>query len=144
MVKRSKREDLKFGRERYCVEELARLLSLPVENYRNPLDDYTRETGVDVVAVIGKRRIGFQVTEYDGGEGNPQTGPGHMRASEMKLIREAGKLGIYAGWASPHVEEALQARVAAKARGRCCCVSPARARASIIAVASVNSSSKAL
>jgi hypothetical protein len=73
----------KFERERYFVEALAKILPLSVDQYRDPFDDYARETGVDVIAVVGSRQIGFQVTEYDGGEGNSQMKPGHMRATEV-------------------------------------------------------------
>jgi hypothetical protein len=116
VVTNFERERRKFGRERYCLEALARLLPPPVDQYRNPLDDYARETGVDVIAVIDKRQIGFQVTEYDGGEGNSQMKPGHMRAAEVKQVREAGDTGVYGGWGSPHVEQAFLARIAAKVR----------------------------
>jgi hypothetical protein len=42
--------------------------------------------------------------------------PGHMRAAEVKLKREAGVTGVYGGWGSPHVERALSARIAQKVR----------------------------
>lgn len=106
----------KFERERYFVEALAKTLPLSVGQYRDPLDHYARETGVDVIAVVGGRQIGFQVTEYDGGEGNPQLKPGHMRAAEVKLKREADIIGVYRGWGSPHVERAFSARIAQKVR----------------------------
>jgi hypothetical protein len=106
----------KFEREQYFVEALARALRLSVDQYRDPLKDYGRETGVDVIAVLGSRHIGFQVTEYDGGEGNSQLKPGHLRAKEMKLKREAGVTGVYGGWGSPHAEQALSARIAQKVR----------------------------
>ena len=51
----------KFERERYFVEALAKILPLSVDQYRDPFDDYARETGVDVIAVVGSRQIGFQV-----------------------------------------------------------------------------------
>lgn len=106
----------KFERERYFVEALANTLPLSVDQYRDPLDDYARETGVDVIAVVGSRQIGFQVTEYDGGEGNSQMKPGHMRAAEVKLKREAGITGVYGGWGSPHAERAFSARIDQKVR----------------------------
>jgi hypothetical protein len=106
----------KFQRERYFVEAVAKILSLPVDQYRDPLKDYSRETGADVIALVGDRQIGFQVTEYDGGEGNLQIKPGHMRAAEMKLKREAGAAGIYGGWGSPNVQQAFSARIAQKVR----------------------------
>ena len=106
----------KFERERYFVEALAKILPLSVDQYRDPFDDYARETGVDVIAVVGSRRIGFQVTEYDGGEGNSQMKPGHMRAAEVEVKREAGVTGVYGGWGSPHVERAFSARIAQKVR----------------------------
>jgi hypothetical protein len=116
MATKSERERVKFERERYCVAQLTDLLRLPVERYRNPLDDYARETGVDVIAVVGKRRIGFQVTEYDGGEGNSRIKPGYIRAAEMKLVRETRETGVYTGWGSPFVEQAFPARIIAKVR----------------------------
>jgi hypothetical protein len=106
----------KFERERYFVEALAKILLLSVDQYRDPLDDYARETGVDVIAVVGSQQIGFQVTEYDGGEGNFQMKPGHMRAAEVKLKREAGISSVYGGRGSPHVERAFSARIAQKVR----------------------------
>jgi hypothetical protein len=106
----------KFERERYFVEALAKILPLSVDQYRDPFDDYARETGVDVIAVVGSRQIGFQVTEYDGGEGNSQMKPGHMRAAEVEVKREAGVTGVYGGWGSPHVERAFSARIAQKVR----------------------------
>lgn len=116
MVTKFKRERQKFERERHFVQAFANLLPLPVDQYRNPLDVYARETGVDVIAVVGKRQIGFQVTEYEGGEGNSQMKPGQMRAAEMKLKREAGETGVYGGWGSPHAEQALSARITEKVR----------------------------
>jgi len=89
--------------ERYCVEALAKILPLSVDQYCDPFDAYDRETGVDVLAVVGCQQIGFQVTEYDGGEENPQMKPGHMRAAEVKLKRKAGATGVYGGWGSSHV-----------------------------------------
>jgi hypothetical protein len=71
MATKSERERVKFGRERYCVEQLADLLRLSVDRYRNPLDDYARETGVDVIAFVGKRRIGFQVRSMTAGKAIP-------------------------------------------------------------------------
>lgn len=110
------RERRKFERERCLVEQLVNLLRLRVDGYGNPLHDYGRETGIDVIAVFGERRIGFQVTEYDGGDGNSRT-KGHMRAAEMKQVREARKTGgVYSGWGSPHVEQAFPARIEAKVR----------------------------
>jgi hypothetical protein len=109
----------KFERERYCVQQLATLLQLPANvEYRDPLIDHRRETGVDVMAVICSKRIGFQVTEYDGGEGNAEIKPGRMRAEEVKLVRVARETGtcVYGGFGSPHVEQAFGARVAAKVR----------------------------
>jgi hypothetical protein len=116
VVTKFKRERQKLERERHFVQALANLLPLPVDQYRNPLDVYARETGVDVIAVVGKRQIGFQVTEYEGGEGNSQMKPGQMRAAEMKLKREAGETGVYGGWGSPHAEQALSARITEKVR----------------------------
>jgi len=102
--------------ERYCVEALAKILPLSVDQYCYPFDAYDRETGVDVLAVVGCQQIGFQVTEYDGGEENPQMKPGHMRAAEVKLKRKAGATGVYGGWGSSHVERAFSARIAQKVR----------------------------
>jgi hypothetical protein len=104
----------KFERERYFVEALAKILPLSVDRYCDPFDIYARETGVDVIAVVGSQQIGFQVTEYDGGEQNPQMKPGHMRAAEVKLKREVGATGVYCGWGSPDVERAFSGRVAQK------------------------------
>jgi hypothetical protein len=105
----------KFERERYFVEELAASLEWPTEvAYRDPVAEYGYETGADVIALMPGRRIGIQVTEYDGGEGVPTTGGGWMRAQERRQIREAGRMGVYTGWGSPYFNEAFRARVAAK------------------------------
>jgi hypothetical protein len=102
VVTKLDRERRKFERERCLVEQLVNLLRLRVDGYGNPLHDYGRETGVDVIAFVGERRIGFQVTEYDGGDGNSRT-KGHMRAAEMKQVREARKTGgVYSGWVTAH------------------------------------------
>jgi hypothetical protein len=105
----------KFERELYCVQQLAMHLGLPDGlEYRDPLADNGYETGVDVSMMIGSRRIGVQVTEYDGGEGVAGLKPGQMRAAEKKLTREAGKSGVYAGGGSPHIETAFLARITTK------------------------------
>jgi hypothetical protein len=105
----------KFARERYFVEQLLGMLRLPMStDLRDPLVDYGCETALDVIALLNGRRIGFQVTEYDGGEGFPAIGSGQMRAKEMGLIREAGAMGVYAGFGSPHFKESFRARIASK------------------------------
>jgi len=86
----------KFERERYCVQQLAGLLQLsPDMQYRDPLKDYGRETGIDVIVVGGGLKIGFQVTEYDGGESVSALGAGRMRAAEKTLVHEARETGVY-------------------------------------------------
>ena len=61
----------KFERERYFVDALVKILPLSVDQYCDPFDEYARETGVDVIAFVGSQKIGFQVTEYDGGKKTP-------------------------------------------------------------------------
>ena len=105
----------KFARESYCVQQLASCLGLTAAlEYRDPLEDYRRETGIDVIAVGEGYRLGFQVTEYDGGEGVAAIGGGEMRAREVRQQRAAGKMGVYSGWGSPHFEPAFAARVLEK------------------------------
>jgi hypothetical protein len=105
----------KFDRERYFVAQLATALAWPTDTeFRDPLPGYGCETGVDVVALRSNCRIGIQVTEYDGGERACGIGGVQMRAEEKKLIRAAGRTGIYAGWGSPFFNEAFPARVQAK------------------------------
>jgi hypothetical protein len=106
----------KFERECYFVEQLARPLGWAADvAYRDPLVDHGYETGVDVVTLMRDRRVGIQVSEYDGGEGSPSLGGGRMRAHEKELVREAGAMGVYVGWGSPYFERAFRARIAAKA-----------------------------
>ena len=110
----------KFERERYCVEQLAASLRLPGSlEYRDPLVDYGRETGIDVVMIGQGRRIGFQVTEYDGGEGVANLGAGRMRADEVRLKRASFPNGVYGGWGSPHFGTAFAARVMEKIDKAC-------------------------
>jgi hypothetical protein len=105
----------KFARELYCAQQLATHLGLPVDlDWRDPLVEKGYETGADVFVQIGSRRIGIQVSEYDGGEGQPSAKPGQMRAAEARLIAEAGPDGVYGGWGSPKFNEAFTARVEAK------------------------------
>jgi len=87
-----------------------------VSEYRNPRNDYGCETGVDVIAVVGGRKIGFQVTEYDSGEGNSGMRPGQSRGVEKRLREapETRRKGVYAGFGSPDVERPLRARIAGK------------------------------
>jgi hypothetical protein len=105
----------KFERERYCVEQLARHLGLPDDlECQDPLVE-GHETGADVVILPGDRRVGIQVTEYDGAEAVPGLKPGQMRAAEKLLIRDAGSGGgVYVGWGSPHFGTAFPARIAVK------------------------------
>jgi hypothetical protein len=105
----------KFERERYCVEQLATLLNLSADlKYRNPLEEYGYETGIDVVIEGGELKLGFQVTEYDGGECVPALGAGRMRAAEKRQMAAARETGVYSGWASPHFSQAFASRVASK------------------------------
>jgi len=105
-----------FKREQYCVEQLANALTLPSDlKYLDPRQVHGRETGIDVIVVGGGLNIGFQVTEYDGGEGVTTLGKGKMRAEEKSLRRRA-QAGVYAGWGSSHFEDAFSSRVAEKAQ----------------------------
>jgi hypothetical protein len=106
---------VKFERECYCVRQLMNFLGLEASlEYRNPLEDYRRETGIDVIIVGEGRRLGFQVTEYDGGEGVAAIGGGEMRAREARQQLAAGQMGVYPGWGSPHFTSAFAARVDGK------------------------------
>src|ERR1700676_4195797 len=86
----------KFEREKSFVELLMRRRALRVERYIDPNQEAHDETGADVIALVGGRRIGVQVTELDTGEG-----PGQARGAEEASWREAqaNDQGAYAGWA---------------------------------------------
>jgi hypothetical protein len=62
--------------------------------------------------VGGGLKLGFQVTEYDGGEGVPALGAGCMRAAEKRQMAASRETGVYSGWASPHFSKAFASRVA--------------------------------
>jgi hypothetical protein len=107
-----------FKRERYCVEQFVGLTGFRIEGEpRDPLLDHGCETGLDVTCCIGGRRVGFQVTEYDGGEGVPAIGGGRLRAREVASMRKSeteGSAGVHGFWGSPHVQQAFTARISAK------------------------------
>jgi hypothetical protein len=58
----------RYERERALVELLMRRLGLRPESYIDPNERAGVETGADVIAVVGGRRIGIQVTELDTGD----------------------------------------------------------------------------
>lgn len=86
----------KFERESDLVKLLIHRRALSVDQYIDPQKEAHDETGADVIAVIGGRRIGIQVTELDTGDR-----PGQARATEKILWREAQEKGqeTYAAWA---------------------------------------------
>jgi len=57
----------KFEREMFLVDLLMRRLGLSAERYIDP-KNASDETGADVLAVVGGRQIGIQVTEVDTGD----------------------------------------------------------------------------
>ncbi|HTQ34740.1 MAG TPA: hypothetical protein VMI30_11255 [Stellaceae bacterium] len=105
-----------FAPEQYCVEQLASSLGISSDvQIRDPKVDYRRETGIDVIMIGQGHRIGFQVTEYDGGENVARLGAGQMRREEVRQKRIAVG-GVYAGWGSPHFPTAFRARIDQKIR----------------------------
>jgi len=87
----------KFEQEKARVVLLMRRLGIAPTDYLDPQTGrHSRnETGADVVALIGSRRVGIQVTDLDTGES-----PGKARAAEAKLARDVeGSGGTYATWA---------------------------------------------
>jgi hypothetical protein len=104
-----------FARERYCVEQIASALTLSGDvEYLDPKEVYGRETGIDVIMLGRGLRIGFQVTEYDGGEAVAALGKGKMRSDEKLLQRASRPTGVYGGWGSPFFETSFAARIAEK------------------------------
>jgi hypothetical protein len=85
----------KYERERSLVELLLSRRGLVAEEFIDPNQEGD-ETGADVIAVVGGRCIGVQVTELDTGDI-----PGRARATEKASWREAQDRGqgTYAGWA---------------------------------------------
>jgi hypothetical protein len=86
----------KYERERALVEMLMRRRGLTVDRYIDPNKEAGDETGADVIALVGGRRIGIQVTELDTGDL-----AGRARASEKAAWRDAQKCdrSTYGNWA---------------------------------------------
>ena len=86
----------KFERERGLVELLMRRHGLTAERYIDPNKEARDETGADVIAIVGGRRIGIQVTELDTGDL-----PGRARVSEKAVWNDAQECGhsTYGSWA---------------------------------------------
>jgi hypothetical protein len=88
--------DAKFETGKAKVVALFGRLGQTVDRYDNPNDHRgaAGESGADVIAVIGGRRIGIQVTDLDTGEA-----AGVARAAETMLARDAAKRGsTYFAW----------------------------------------------
>jgi hypothetical protein len=85
----------KFPKEHGLVSHLMSRLEIAPTEYIDP-NENGPETGVDVIAVIGDRRIGIQVTELDTG-----ATPGDMRAQEVRTAKQSKKNGheTYFSWA---------------------------------------------
>jgi hypothetical protein len=86
----------KYERERALVESLIRRRGMTAESYIDPNREAGDETGADVIALVGGRRIGIQVTELDTGEI-----AGQARASEKSAWHDAQAQGqsTYGAWA---------------------------------------------
>lgn len=107
----------KFEKEKYCVAPLMRRIGRTVDEYENP-NDKTRsgdQSGADVVAVCGGRRIGVQVTDLDTGEE-----VGQARRAETRLKRDAASRdSTYLAWGQNDpgkVVAAIERSITRKAR----------------------------
>jgi hypothetical protein len=96
----------KYERERALVELLMHRRGLVAESFIDPNQEAGDETGADVIAIVGGRRIGVQVTELDTGDI-----PGRARVSEKASWSEAQELGqgTYAGWAQNDLSKLVSA-----------------------------------
>jgi hypothetical protein len=105
-----------FEKEKGRVVLLMQRLGITPDDYRDPNTTATGETGADVVAVIGGRRVGIQVTDLDTGEA-----AGTARAAETKLSRDAAKRGsTYDTWAqNDRGKSSTPSLVASRARPGC-------------------------
>ena len=85
----------KYERERALAQKLVQRLGLAAESYIDP-NEAGDETGADVIAIVGGRRVGIQVTELDTGDL-----AGQARASEKVAMRRAEECGhsTYGSWA---------------------------------------------
>src|SRR5271165_600570 len=101
-----------FEKEKGRVVLLMQRLGTAPDEYRDPNTTAAGETGADVVAVIGGRCIGIQVTDLDTGEA-----AGTARAAETKLARDAAKRGsTYGTWAQNDTGKIIDAIVRSLAR----------------------------
>jgi hypothetical protein len=92
-----------FGQEQHRVALLMRRLGLQPDEYLDPKAAARDETGADVIAVFGDRRVGVQVTDLDTGDA-----PGSARRLESRLARDAKSLGTtYGTWAQNNVEKII-------------------------------------
>ena len=104
----------KYERERALVEMLLRRRGLTADRYIDPNKEAGDETGADVIALVGGRRIGIQVTELDTGDIR-----GRARASEKADWSDAQAHGqsTYGAWAQndpPKLVAAIARAVTAK------------------------------
>jgi hypothetical protein len=85
----------KFEKEKYYVTLLMQRVGLAVDEYEDPNSKArAEESGADVVAVCGGRRIGVQVTDLDTGEER-----GQARRAETRLERDAASRdSTYLAW----------------------------------------------
>jgi hypothetical protein len=99
-----------FEGEKRRVMLLVQRLGMAPDEYRDP--NATGETGADVIAVIGGRSVGIQVTDLDTGKA-----AGTARAAETKLARDAEKRGsTYGTWAQNDTGKIVEAIVRSLAR----------------------------
>jgi hypothetical protein len=85
---------------------LMRRRGLSVERYVDPNREVCHETGADVIAMVGGRRVGIQVTELDTGD-IPRQARGTEKASWREAQQE-GK-GAYAGWEQNDLSKLISA-----------------------------------
>jgi hypothetical protein len=81
--------DAKSQRERDLFLNFAGQLDLPAAELSNP-NEAGPETGMDVVAKVGDRRIGVQLTDYHSDEDQTQGSKGRtLRSEEQRKAKEA-------------------------------------------------------
>jgi hypothetical protein len=108
-----------FEKEKGRVMLFMQRLDLAPDEYRDPSADRAGETGADVVAVFGNRRIGIQVSDLDTGGV-----PGSARREESGLFRAAEARGgaTYGTWAQndpSRVMAAIVRSITRKSRMSC-------------------------
>jgi hypothetical protein len=77
-----------YEQERKFVQRMFALANVTPDRVANPKVEFGEEVGIDVLCLLGKRKIGVQVTEYNPDHGLPKSPAKSSRALEISLAKK--------------------------------------------------------